>query len=241
MQPTDGKCPAPEPSARRSRFRRSLTRARRYDICLAAIDCLDRPRYHGPRVCLALDTCNAEPEYRLANRHCRALITTRVAREGANGNHSSRGAHPGDSVCAGDRSRPFTHNRRFSADRGPNHRSPQPPPAKWCWNTCVCSGPGFGLRPRRSLNSTRDDAHRSRGSRPAPHGECRGTFPTPPQRHRGVLDVRREQRPSGAAVRLFHTVLSAPPIRKFECFRLWVERKPRGVAIDGRLPGAARR
>ncbi len=99
-------------------------------------------------------------------------------------------------------------------DRGPNHRSPQPPPAKWCWNTCVCSGPGFGLRPRRGLNSTRDDAHRSRGSRPAPHGECRGAFPTPPQRHRGVLDIRREQRPSGAAIRLFHAVLSAPPIRK---------------------------
>lgn len=36
----------------------------------AAIDCLDHSRYHDPRVCLALDTCNAEPDYRLANRYC---------------------------------------------------------------------------------------------------------------------------------------------------------------------------
>ncbi len=40
------------------------------DIRIAAIDCLDDTRYHDPRVCLALDTCNAEPDYRLANRHC---------------------------------------------------------------------------------------------------------------------------------------------------------------------------
>ncbi len=71
-----------------------------------------------------------------------------------------------------------------------------------------------GLRPPRGVNSTRDDAHRSLRSRSALHRECRGTSPTAPQRHRGVLDVRREQRSSGAAVRLFHALLSAPPIRK---------------------------
>ena len=28
---------------------------------------------------------------------------------------------------------------------------------------------------------------------------------------------------------------------KFECFRLWVERKPRGVAIDGSPPGRSQK
>ncbi len=47
-----------------------MTKPETMERRLAAIDCLDHPRYHDPRICLALDTCNAEPDYQLANRHC---------------------------------------------------------------------------------------------------------------------------------------------------------------------------